>query len=309
MQAEQTVLAATALARPAIVRRTALRAHQSLPGRLVEFAQHKPLGAAGGVIVVLLILVAVGAPWLAPYPFDEGVASVRLQGPTLAHPFGTDANGRDMLSRIIWGSRISVTVGFGAVLISTVLATTIGVISGYFGGLFDLLFQRVIDVWISFPALVLLVSLVAILGPGLWSITIILGILVTPGSSRVIRSAVIAMRHLPYVETANCLGAGHGRIILRHVLPNVFVPILILATVRLGTAILAEATVSFLGYGVPPPHPAWGAMLSGTGRAYMLQSPWLSIWPGLAISLVVFGFNMLGDALRDVLDPRLRGTR
>ncbi len=309
MQAEQTVLATTALARPAIVPRTALRAHQSLPRRLVEFAQHKPLGAAGAVIVMLLIVLALGAPWLAPYPFDEGLASVRLQGPSLAHPFGTDANGRDMLSRIIWGARISVTVGFGAVLISTVLATTIGVISGYFGGLFDLLFQRLIDIWISFPALVLLVSLVAVLGPGLWSVTIILGVLVTPGSSRVIRSAVIAMRHLPYVETANCLGAGHGRIILYHVLPNVFVPILILATVRLGTAILAEATISFLGYGVPPPYPAWGAMLSGAGRAYMLQSPWLSVWPGLAISLVVFGFNMLGDALRDVLDPRLRGAR
>jgi peptide/nickel transport system permease protein len=310
VQAEQTILAGpTLVARPAIARRLSIRRKQSIARKLVDFAHRKPLGAAGAVIVMLLILVALGAPWLAPYPYDIGSASVRLQGPTLAHPFGTDANGRDMLSRIIWGARISVTVGFGAVLISTVLGTTIGVISGYFGGLFDLLFQRLIDVWISFPALVLLVSLVAILGPGLWSVTIILGILVTPGSSRVIRSAVIAMRHLPYVETAGCLGAGHGRIILHHVLPNVFVPILILATVRLGTAILAEATISFLGYGVPPPYPAWGAMLSGAGRAYMLQSPWLSIWPGVAISLVVFGFNMLGDALRDVLDPRLRVLR
>jgi peptide/nickel transport system permease protein len=273
-----------------------------------EFVRRKPLGAVGGVIVIVLIFVALAAPLLAPYPYDEANASVRLQGPSLVHPFGTDANGRDMLSRIIWGARISVTVGFGAVLISTVLATTIGVISGYFGGLFDLLFQRLIDIWIAFPALVLLVSLVSILGPGLWSVTIILGLLVTPGSSRVIRSAVIAMRHLPYVETASCLGAGHTRIILWHVLPNVCVSILVLATVRLGTAILAEATVSFLGYGVPPPYPAWGAMLSGTGRAYMLQSPWLSIWPGLAISLAVFGFNVLGDALRDVLDPRMRGA-
>jgi peptide/nickel transport system permease protein len=314
MQAERSILAATTTtgsaleAGPFAAPRAALRAPQTLPSRLVEFVQRKPLGAVGAAIVLVLILVALGAEWLAPYPYDVGVASVRLQAPSLAHPFGTDANGRDMLSRMIWGARISVTVGFGAVLISTVLATTIGVISGYFGGLFDLLFQRLIDVWISFPALVLLVSLVAVLGPGLWSVTIILGVLVAPGSSRVIRSAVIAMRHLPYVETASCLGAGHARIILRHVLPNVFATILILATVRLGTAILAEATVSFLGYGVPPPYPAWGAMLSGTGRAYMLQSPWLSIWPGLAISLVVFGFNMLGDALRDVLDPRLRGA-
>lgn len=310
MQVERTVLAATAdVAQPAQTPRFVARHRRSYAGHLAEFARRKPLGAVGGLIVLLLIFVALAAPWLAPYQYDEAVASMRLQGPSLAHPFGTDANGRDMLSRIIWGARISVTVGFGAVLISTVLATTIGLISGYMGGVFDLLFQRLIDIWISFPALVLLVSLVSIFGPGLWSVTIILGLLVTPGSSRVIRSAVIAMRHLPYVETASCLGAGHARIILRHVLPNVFVPILILATVRLGTAILAEATVSFLGYGVPPPYPAWGAMLSGTGRAYMLQSPWLSIWPGLAISLAVFGFNVLGDALRDVLDPRLRGSK
>jgi peptide/nickel transport system permease protein len=310
MQAERTVMAATALAPPqTALPRVALRTEQSVPRRLLEFARRKPLGAAGAIIVALLVFVALTAPWLAPYPYDVGEASQRLQGPTLAHPFGTDANGRDMLSRIIWGARISVTVGFGAVLISTILATTIGVVSGYFGGVFDLSFQRLIDVWISFPALVLLVSLVAVLGPGLWSITIILGILVTPGSSRVIRGAVLGMRHQAYLETASCLGAGNSRIILRHVLPNVFVPILILATVRLGTAILAEATISFLGYGVPPPYPAWGAMLSGTGRAYMLQSPWMSIWPGLAICLAVFGFNVLGDALRDVLDPRLRGTR
>jgi peptide/nickel transport system permease protein len=310
MHAERTVLGTSAvLARPIQTPPFVARHHHSYGYHLVEFARRKPLGAVGGLIVLLLIFVAVAAPWLAPYPYDDAVASMRLQGPTLAHPFGTDANGRDMLSRIIWGARISVTVGFGAVLISTVLATTIGVISGYMGGVFDLFFQRLVDIWISFPALVLLVSLVSIFGPGLWSVTIILGILVTPGSSRVIRSAVIAMRHLPYVETASCLGAGHGRIIRWHVLPNVFVPILILATVRLGTAILAEATISFLGYGVPPPYPAWGAMLSGTGRAYLLQSPWLSIWPGLAISLVVFGFNVLGDALRDVLDPRLRGAK
>jgi peptide/nickel transport system permease protein len=309
MQAERTAFAATAAVAQQVQRpRFRVRRHRSYGNHLLEFARQKPLGAVGGLIVMLLILVALAAPLLAPYPYDEAVASMRLQGPSLAHPFGTDANGRDMLSRIVWGARISVTVGFGAVLISTVLATTIGVISGYLGGMFDLLFQRVVDIWISFPALVLLVSLVSIFGPGLWSVTIIIGILVTPGSSRVIRSSVMAMRHLPYIETASCLGAGHGRIILWHVLPNVFVPILILATVRLGTAILAEATVSFLGYGVPPPYPAWGGMLSGTGRAYMLQSPWLSIWPGLAISLTVFGFNVLGDALRDVLDPRLRGA-
>jgi len=214
-----------------------------------------------------------------------------------------------MLSRIIWGARISVTVGFGAVAISTLLAVAIGIVSGYYGGWVDLLVQRLVDVWISFPALVLLISLVAVAGPGLWSITWILGILLAPGTSRVIRSAVLSIRHLPYIESAACIGATSPHVILRYILPNVFAPILVLATVQLGTAILAESTLSFLGYGVPPPYPAWGSMLSGTGRAFMLQSAWLSIWPGLAISLAVFGFNMLGDALRDELDPRLRGSR
>src|SRR5919199_1392046 len=277
MQAEPIGLAAGSLeARPAAPLRAALRPQPSVLGRLVYFAQRKPLGAVGGVIVLLLILVALGAPWLAPYPYDVGVASSRLQGPSAAHPFGTDANGRDMLSRIIWGARISVTVGFGAVLISTVLAVTIGVISGYFGGWLDLLVQRLVDVWISFPALVLLVSLVAVLGPGLWSTTLVLGILLAPGTARVVRSAVLAMRDLPYVESARCAGAGHLRIVRSYVLPNVSAAILVLATTQLGVAVLAESTLSFLGYGVPPPFPTWGSMLSGTGRAFMLQSPWLS---------------------------------
>jgi peptide/nickel transport system permease protein len=273
------------------------------------FIRRKPLGAIGGALVLLLLLVAIAAPVIAPYPYDVGDSSIRLQGPSLAHPFGTDANGRDMLSRIIWGAQISVTVGFGAVAISTVLAVAVGIISGYHGGWVDLTVQRLVDIWISFPALVLLISMVAVAGPGLWSITTILGILLAPGTSRVVRSAVLSIRHLPYIESASCIGAGHSWVILKYILPNVFAPIIVLATVQLGTAILAESTLSFLGYGVPPPYPAWGSMLSGTGRAFMLQSPWLSIWPGLAISLAVFGFNMLGDALRDELDPRLRGSR
>jgi peptide/nickel transport system permease protein len=278
-------------------------------GRLGRFVARKPLGAVGGAIVLVLLVVALAAPWLAPYPYDVGTAAERLEGPSLSHPFGTDANGRDMLSRIIWGGRVSVIVGVGVVAISTFLAVAIGVLSGYAGGRFDLLVQRLVDVWLSFPPLVLLLSLVAVSGPGLWSVTIILGILLAPGTSRVVRSAVLGVRPLPYVEAARSVGAGHARVILKHILPNVFAPVLVLATVQLGTAILAESTLSFLGYGVPPPYPTWGSMLSGTGRAFMLQSPWLSFWPGLAISLVVFGFNMLGDALRDELDPRLRRTR
>ena len=274
--------------------------------RVGTFIRKKPLGAFGGVLIALFLLLALGAQWLAPYPYDATV-DPRLLGPSLAHPFGTDANGRDLLSRIIWGARISVTIGFGAVFLSTLIAVVVGVGSGYFGGWTDLLVQRLVDIWISFPALVLLVSLVAILGPGLWSTTLVLGILLAPGTSRVVRGAVLAMRHQPYVESARCIGAGHAHIVRAYVLPNVAAAIIVLATTQLGAAILAESTLSFLGYGVPPPFPTWGAMLSGSGRAYMLQSPWLSIWPGLAISAAVFGFNMLGDALRDVLDPRLRG--
>jgi|SRR5579859_1968441 len=277
------------------------------PGAVGHFIRRKPLGAFGAAIIVLLLITAIGAQWLAPYPYDVGVTADRLLGPTLAHPFGTDANGRDLLSRIIWGARISVTIGFGAVFLSTLVAVAVGVSSGYFGGLVDLFVQRLVDIWISFPALVLLVSLVAILGPGLWSTTLVLGILLAPGTARVVRSAVLAMREQPYVEAARCAGAGHVRIVRSYVLPNVSAAIFVLATTQLGAAVLAESTLSFLGYGVPPPFPTWGAMLSGSGRAFMLQSPWLSIWPGLAISAAVFGFNMLGDALRDIFDPRLRG--
>ncbi|HEX8966242.1 MAG TPA: ABC transporter permease [Chloroflexota bacterium] len=271
------------------------------------FITRKPLGALGAALILLFLVLAIGAQWLAPYAYDVGTAADRLRSPSLAHPFGTDANGRDLLSRVIWGARVSVTIGFGAVLISTVVAVLVGVTSGYFGGWVDLVVQRVVDIWISFPALVLLVSLVAIVGPGLWSTTVVLGILLAPGTARVVRGAVLSMRNQAYVESAQCIGAGHLRIVRLYVLPNVSAAILVLATTQLGVAILAESTLSFLGYGVPPPFPTWGAMLSGTGRAYMLQSPWLSIWPGLAISAAVFGFNMLGDALRDVLDPRLRG--
>jgi peptide/nickel transport system permease protein len=277
------------------------------PSAITAFVRQKPLGAFGAALIVLFLVLAVGAQWLAPYPYDAGTAATRLQWPSLAHPFGTDANGRDLLSRIIWGARVSVTIGFGAVLISTSIAVVVGVTSGFFGGWFDLSVQRLVDIWISFPALVLLVSLIAIVGPGLWSTMLVLGILLAPGAARVVRSAALTVRVQPYVESARCLGAGDFRILLRYVLPNVSAPILVLATTQLGAAILAESTIAFLGYGVPPPFPTWGSLLSGTGRAYMLQSPWLAIWPGLAISGAVFGFNMLGDALRDVLDPRLRG--
>lgn len=283
-----------------------LAARPGFGSRVWWFVRRKPLGAFGAAVVLLLLLTAAFAPVLAPYSYEQGDAAVRLQPPTLEHPLGTDANGRDMLSRIIWGARVSVTVGFGSVFIAMGLATLIGTVSGYFGGRLDTLIQRLVDIWMAFPAIVLLISLLSVLGPGLWNVVITLGVLLAAGASRVVRGATLGVRNNLYIEAARCIGCTDGRILLFHVLPNVFPVVIVLATVQLGGAILAESTISFLGYGVPPPHPAWGAMLGGIGRAYMHQAPWLVLWPGLAISLTVFGFNMLGDALRDVLDPRLR---
>lgn len=281
---------------------------------LWRFVRRKPLGAVGGLIVLLLILTAIFANVIAPYAYDVGQGVERLKGPSARHILGTDNLGRDLFSRIIYGSRISIAVGFGAVLVGTGLATLLGVLSGYFGGLFDLLFQRIIDAWVAFPAIILLACLVTVSTTrntdpttSIATVAIALGLVVAGGSSRVVRSSVIGIRDMPYMEAARCIGCSDARIILRYVLPNVAAPILILATVQLGGAILAESTLSFLGFGVKPPMPAWGSMLAGSGRQYFLTAPWLAIWPGLAISLAVFGFNMLGDALRDVLDPRLRG--
>jgi peptide/nickel transport system permease protein len=276
---------------------------------LGRFARRKPLGAIGAVIVVGLLVMAVFAEQIAPYGYDESIRGARMQSPSATYWLGTDNLSRDIWSRIVYGARVSVTVGFATVGLAVVLATTVGVSSGYFGGVYDLVVQRVVDAWLSFPYLVIVLSVMAVLGPGLFNVVLSLAIIIAAVNSRVIRSATIAIAHGTYVEAARAVGCGHARIIVRHILPNVVATIIILATIGLGTAILAESALSFLGFGVPPPYPAWGAMLSGSGRTYMFRAPWMAIWPGVAISLAVFGFNMLGDALRDVLDPRLRGGR
>jgi peptide/nickel transport system permease protein len=275
---------------------------------VVRFCRRKPLGAVGAVIVVGLLVTAAGADWIAPYAYDEQIPGARLQPPSAAYPFGTDNVSRDVFSRIVYGSRVSVTVGFLTVLLGNGLAAVVGITSGYFRGRYDIVVQRVVDAWQSFPYLIIVLSLLAVLGPGMFNVILSLSILVAAAASRVIRSATLAVVEHPYVEAARAMGGGHLRIILRHVLPNVLATIVVVATIGLGGVILAESALSFLGYGVPPPHPSWGAMLSGSGRTYMYQAPWMAVWPGVAISLVVFGFNMFGDALRDVLDPRLRGS-
>jgi peptide/nickel transport system permease protein len=271
--------------------------------------REKPLGAFGGFLVLVLMLCAVFAHWIAPYPYDETNVRQRLKPPGAQFYLGTDNLGRDVFSRIIYGARISVTVGFGAVTLSILLATILGVTSGYFGGKFDVLVQRLVDAAQSFPTLVILLSIMAVLGPGLLNVILVLGIVPSANRSRVIRSATLAAKENQYVEAAQAVGASHLRIILCYILPNVMAPIIIVATNALGAVILVEATLSFLGFGVPPPYPSWGEMLSGSGRSYMYKAPWMAIWPGVAISLAVFGFNMLGDALRDLLDPRLRGSQ
>jgi len=279
------------------------------------FARRKPLGALGGIFVLVLILVAISAQWIAPYWYDDQSWGEAMQGPSLRHLFGTDDLGRDMLSRVIYGARVSVVVGFSAVAISAVVATVVGTISGYYGGWFDSLFQRLVDIWMSFPALVLLITIVSAFSRGgdpvhrIAAITIVIGIIMAAGSSRVVRGAAASIKNNQYVEAARCIGASDARILAQHILPNVFGVIIILATVQLGATILAESSISFLGWGVPPPFPSWGQMLSFKGILFMRTDPWLALWPGLAIALSVYSFNMLGDALRDVLDPRLRGSR
>jgi peptide/nickel transport system permease protein len=256
-----------------------------------------------------MLVMALFAEQIAPYAYDETIRGARMKPPSVAHWLGTDNLSRDMWSRIVYGARVSVTVGFATIALGMAVATAIGVSSAYFGGAYDLIIQRVVDAWLSFPYLIIILSVMAVLGPGRVNLIISVAIIAAATNSRVIRGAALSVMQNQFVEAARAIGCGHARIIVRHVLPNVIATIIILTTIGLGAVILAESALSFLGFGVPPPYPSWGAMLSGSGRTYMFRAPWMAIWPGVAISLAVFGFNMLGDALRDVLDPRLRGGR
>jgi peptide/nickel transport system permease protein len=293
------------LAQAAAVPRTD---RQSVLRRVIRVARRKPLGAFGGGIILLMLIMAIFAESIAPFHYNKTHVRDRLKPPSATYILGTDNLGRDIFSRIVYGARISMIVSLSSVCIGIVLATLVGTTSGYFGGAFDTVIQRLVDAWMAFPGLVVLLSIMAIVGAGLVNLTIALGVLVAAGTSRIIRSATLSVREHTYIEAARAVGASHGRILWHYILPNVMAPIIIAATVTLGFIILAEASLSFLGFGVPPPYPSWGLMLNGSGRVFMLRAPWMALWPGVAVSLAVFGFNMFGDALRDVLDPRLRGT-
>jgi peptide/nickel transport system permease protein len=273
----------------------------------LRMVRSKPLGTGGAVIVLLMLLGAVLADVLSPYGFAETNLRERFESSSGAHWLGTDQLGRDVATRILHGARISLYVGFGAVLLGSLVATALGIASAYRAGWFDLLVQRLVDAWMAFPGLLILMSIMSLLGPSVLNITLVLGLAFGLQNSRIVRGVALSIREHTYVESALAMGSGHARVTLVHILPNVVPTIIVVATTGLSTVILTEAALSFLGLGVPPPHPTWGGMLSLAGLDHMYRAPSLAVWPAVALSLAVFGFNMLGDALRDLLDPRLKG--
>ena len=274
----------------------------------VRLFRDKPLGAAGAVIFLIFLLCGVFADVLAPYGFNQISPINRLKPPSAKFWFGTDNLGRDMFSRILYGAQLSVVIGFCAAGLATVISVVLGIVTGYLGGKIDMVTQRFVDAWMSFPDLVILIVVVSVVGPGMWPVIVILGFFYGIAGSRIIRGAVISVRENMYVHAAQSIGATTTRVLVRHILPNVMPPIIVLFTTRVGAVILAESGLSFLGLGVPPPAPTWGGMLSGSGRNYMYLAPWLALAPGICLTLVVYGINMFGDALRDLLDPRMRGS-
>lgn len=273
-----------------------------------RLVQEKPLGAFGGAIILVMMVTGLIAQLIAPYPYDEPDFYNILASPNANNILGTDNLGRDVLSRILVGAQVSMIVVAGAVTMSTILTAFIGIVPVWYGGRIDSWTSRIlVDTWITLPFLLILLSLASLLGPGLLTIIFILG-LSGISHSRIIRGTVLSLKETPFVDAARAIGASTPRIMLQHLLPNTFAPLIILATIDFGRVILAEATLSFLGYGVPPPFPSWGRMLSSDSMSSFYQAPWLVLWPGLALTMVVFGSNIFGDALRDLLDPRLRGS-
>jgi peptide/nickel transport system permease protein len=273
---------------------------------VVKFIRTKPLGAAGALIILLMLFLATFANVLAPYDPYQGDYGVQFARPSAEHWFGTDEFGRDLLSRIMYGARIALFVGFTASFSGCTLGGLLGVISAYWGGRIDLLLERLMDILLAFPQLILALAIASILGPAVQNVVIAISIPIIPRAARVVRATALSVRENVYVEAIQALGASKPRIVLQHIIPNVMAPYLIMLTAQLGGAILAEAALSFLGLGTAEPTPSWGLMLSGSASLYAEKAPWIALFPGVAISLGVFGFNLFGDSLRDALDPKLR---
>jgi len=278
-----------------------------LAGFFVRLVREKPLGTIGAIVVLILLFAGIFANLLAPYGMNEIHLDALLASPSRQYLLGTDQLGRDILSRIIYGARVSVIIGLSAATLSILIAVIIGVPSGFFGGKFDLLMQRFVDAVMAFPGLLILITVMSIVGQGMAQIVLVLGIFGGFPGSRVVRSAVISVKENLYVTAAQAIGSPTTRVLSRHILPNIMAPIIIVFTTSIGGIILSEASLSFLGFGLPPDVASWGGMLSGDGRRFMELAPRLALWPGLCLSVVVYGLNMFGDALRDLLDPRLRG--
>jgi peptide/nickel transport system permease protein len=275
---------------------------------VIRLIKEKPLGTFGFLIVITLLLTGIFADWLAPYHYMWQDLDHILEPPSAQFLLGTDNLGRDLLSRIIYGARISMIVGLSVPLMSSIMHLFIGGLAGFLGGKVDMIVMRFVDTMMCFPPLVIMLTVVAIIGPGLIQLVLLLGILGGLGAAnRATRSYVINIRENVYVEAARSIGARDFRIMFRHIVPNIMPLVIVGFSMGMGGAILAESSLSFLGFGIPPPYPSWGAMLSGNARRYMFTAPWMAIWPGLALAIVVWGMNMFGDGVRDVLDPRLRG--
>jgi len=278
-----------------------------LTRRTLQAAREQPLGAFGAVVLVVMAVLAIGAPWIAPYDPTEGNAALLNAPPSAAHWLGTDPFGRDMLSRLIHGARVSLLVGLGASLLGVCTGAAIGLVTSYRGGWADTIAQRLMDALLAFPMLLLALALAAVLGPSLPNVIVALSLPIVPRAARIARSSVLVLKASPLVEAAIVAGCSDLRIIVRHILPNTFAPLLVIATAYLGLAIVQEAALDYLGAGIQEPHPSWGLMMAGPATSLALTAPWVVVFPGLAICLTVLASNLLGDAIRDLTDPRLRG--
>jgi peptide/nickel transport system permease protein len=269
--------------------------------------KEKPLGTAGAAITLILLFVAIFPGLIAPYGMNEDWAGEFLEPPTGSHWFGTDTLGRDIFSRVVYGARISVIIGLSASAIATVISLIIGMTSAYIGGALDFAVQRIVDIGMTIPQLIIMIVFISIVGTGILQVVLVIGLLWGLVGSRIVRSAVIGIKENAYLEAARTTGCSTFRTLIRHILPNIMAPTIILFSTRVPNAILVESSLSFLGFGIPPPAPSWGGMISGAGSAYMIRAPWMIIFPGLALAAVIYSVNIFGDAVRDLLDPRLVG--